>query len=370
MKKIALLSFAVLMLTIVRSQVIVSLQLPPLGITIKPQLWNLSLVNTGNAPVNVQIEMTMTDISNNLQVLTGTTKVFSLPVGAKQIQLSDVMPITYNAGSPGYGMDANPDGFLPVGTFAVCYSVTKLLSDAFETLGQECETIEIEPISPPQLVIPADQEHSDLTRPFFTWLPPSPYQLFNNLRYDWLLVEVLPLQSAAEAIQQNIPVLTQQNITYTNFQYPLSLQELDTAKQYAWRITAKNGIAPIATSETWTFRVRKPGEDNNFRKGDGFYTKLRREDDAAYIITSGVLRFEYLHETSDTTVSIKITDITTVQRNELGLDSSVYTVRYGQNFKQLDLRGTNVADRRLYILELTNAKNEKWYLKFEYRKPD
>ncbi|MCP2937171.1 hypothetical protein NK983_31220, partial [Salmonella enterica subsp. enterica serovar Typhimurium] len=85
-------------------------------------------------------------------------------------------------------------------------------------------------------LIPADSEHVELTRPFFTWIPPTPLNLFSNLNYSWTLVEVQPTQSAADAIQQNIPVLSQTGLLTTNFQYPPGMAELDTGKTYAWRV--------------------------------------------------------------------------------------------------------------------------------------
>lgn len=369
MKLTALLSWMLLMTAVLQSQVIVQPQLPPSGLTIKPQLWNLSLINSGST-INVQIEITLTDIASNQLVLTGTTKVFPLSPGAKQILASDVQPVTYIPGSAAFAIDPGPDGFLPVGIFNICFTVTKLHGDAVEKIGQECMTVEVEPLSPPQLVIPANQETIELTRPLFTWLPPSPLHLFNNLRYDWLLVEVTPLQSPADALQQNIPVLTQQNIALTNFQYPLSMQELDTAKRYAWRITAKNGVLPIANSETWVFTIKKPEAATTLPEGDGYFAKLRPNEDAAYVICQGILRYEYLNEINDTTVRVHIIDITDPAQKPLALDQSSQKVRFGQNFLQLDLRNSALTDKHLYRFQLTNAKEEKWLLKFEYRKPN
>src|SRR6478735_5630764 len=77
------------------SQVVMNLQLPPIGITTKSQLWNLSLANTSSNSLLVQIEMNLTDPSNNQLVMTGTTKIFTLPVGIKQLQATDILPITY-----------------------------------------------------------------------------------------------------------------------------------------------------------------------------------------------------------------------------------------------------------------------------------
>lgn len=351
---------------IMQAQVVLTVQLPPLGLTIKPQLWSLSLINTAET-INARIEMVMTDIATNQQVLTATSRVFPLPTGAHQLQAANLMPIVYNPG-PGYSIDPSPDGFLPVGVFNICYSVIKVESDAPEQLSEECITLEVEPLSPPQLIMPLDSEYVDFTRPFFAWSPPMPINLFNNLLYDMVLVEVQPTQSSADAIEQNIPVLTQQNISFTNMQYPLAMPELDSSKLYAWRIMAKNNTAPIANSEIWSFRVKQYEQDTARHAGAGYFARLSREENAAYIICNGVLRFEFPNETSNTTADIQITDVSNTRRSRLVLDSTRYKVRYGQNFMQIDLRENNgLIDKHIYLLELINAKKERWYLKFEYR---
>ena len=371
MRKIFLLATGLLLAYLIQAQVLVNIQLPATGLTIKSQLWNLSLANPTNAEMNVQIEMTMTDISNNQRVLTATTRNFVLPKGVKQIKAADVIPVLYNVGSPGYNIDGSPDGFLPIGIFNICYTVIKFTNDAEDRLSEECQTIEIEPLAPPQLMMPADGENADVTRPFFTWLPPSPFNLFNNLLYDWVLVEVQPTQSAADAIQQNIPVLTQPNISYTGFQYPLTSPELDTSKQYAWRVTAKNNISVIALSETWKFRVRKFAMDTSTIIRKGYYSKLRQQDDASYTICSGILRYEYLNEFNSNTIDLQLLDVSTATRKQVQLDSAWQAVKYGQNFIDLDLGKNNgMVNKHMYLFIVTNAKNERWYLRFEYRKPE
>jgi hypothetical protein len=354
------------------AQVVLNLQLPPLGLTIKPQLWNLSLVNTSAQDLQVRIEMVMTDVSNNQRVLTGTSKLILLPRGVKQLQLSDVMPITYNPGSPGYAVDPSPEGFLPIGLFNICYTVIRVQSDEVDRLGEECETIEVEPISPPQLMMPLDEEQVDITRPFFAWIPPSPFNTLNSLLFDWVLVEVQATQSPADAIQQNVPVLSRQNISFTNLQYPLSAPELDSSKLYAWRITAKNNMSPIANSEVWSFRVRQFAPDTgSIKRSVDLFVKLNRTESAAYTLCNGVLRYEYLQEINQPHVQVAIYDISDASRKQVQLDSSSIPVRFGQNFHQIDLRSNSgMVDRHMYLMELVNGTGEKWYLKFEYRKPD
>lgn len=349
-----------------QAQVVISLQLPPLGLTIKPQLWNMSLINTTGAAIMVDVQMVMTDAGTGQTVMTAATPSFLLPAGAKVINANTVAPISYTAGA-GYTIDANPNGFLPVGVYNICYNVTRRTDHISDQVADECITAEVEPISPPQLIQPGDSDRVLLRRPFFTWLPPTPYNTFSNLLYDWVLVEVQPTQSAADAIQQNVPVFLQSNISFTGLQYPLSMPELDTNKLYAWRVTAKNNLSPIANSEVWSFSIQKYTNDTVTAPGKGYYSRLRREHDASYVISGSVLRFFYQHEINSNTVQVNVTDISNTTHQPVSLDSSHLAVKYGSNYIDLDLGDKGLTDRHMYLLDITNDRNEHWYLKFEYR---
>ena len=352
-----------------RGQVVMTLQLPPLGLTIKPQLWNMSLVNTTGAAITVQVQMVMSDVATGHTVLTGMSPTFLLSSGVNVKTAANLAPITYTSGA-GYPIDPGPNGFLPVGVYNICYTVTKWNNDASEAAGEDCITAEVEPISPPQLMQPADSEQVLVKRPFFTWLPPTPYNTFTSLSYDWTLVEVQPTQTAAVAIEQNVPVLLQSGIAFTNLQYPLSMPELDTAKIYAWRVTAKNNSSPVATSEIWTFKIHKFSSDTFSAVNKGYYSLLRRQQDASYIISNNTLRFQYNHNMNSAAVQIRITDISSGSQQTVELDSSTLAVKYGLNYIDLDVGGrSGITDRHMYLLELVNDYQEHWFLKFEYRRP-
>ena len=348
-----------------QGQVVLNLQLPPAGITVKEQLWNMSLVNSGAYDLSVQLEMTMTDVANNQRVLTAITRDIIIPKGAKQIRQADIMPVTYNIVNTSYPVDANPSGFLPVGIYNICYTVVATGGHEKELISDECETVEIEPLSPPVLVIPSDMEKVETGRPLFSWTPPSPLSLFSRLSYDFTLVEVSPLQSPGEALQQNIPICFIPGVNFTSVQYPATLTELDTAKTYAWKIKAKNNERSIADSEIWTLTVVKK---NNSEKSISYadYAKLKNQQDAAYITMNGVLNYQYNNESNDAGVHIRIYDITAAQRSVIF--ESDETLTSGANFKTLTLKKSLLTDGNMYLLELSDNQKEKSYLKFAYKK--
>src|SRR6266702_2264702 len=123
-KYIVLLVFAASLME-AKAQVVMNLQLPPAGLTVKSQLWNLSVVNTASQTMQAQIELSMGSVSNNQSVLTATTRVLDFPKGLRQLHAGEVAPVIYNVLTSGYNVDGSPEGFLPVGTFQLCYSVIR-----------------------------------------------------------------------------------------------------------------------------------------------------------------------------------------------------------------------------------------------------
>ena len=358
-----------LWITAARSQVILNPQLPALGLVLKSQLWNLSVINTSASSINVQIQMMVTDASDNVNVFSGTTNTISLPKGVILVSANSVAPVTYNILATGYSVDTSPDGFLPVGIFNICYTVNQIGSEGSVLLTQECETLEISPISPPMLISPTDSEALDISRPLFTWIPPAPYNVFSNITYTFTLVQIAPAQDASDAIQQNVPIQTQQNLTAINLQYPVSLPELDTGQIYAWQVLATNNGVPVSNSEIWTFSIRKPTIDTSLSIPNNYFAKLKRVNDGSFTQMNGVLKYGYYNEINSPTVDINIYDISTSQRIPVPLDSSYVNVSYGQNYLLLDLTQSNVLiNNHTYLLDLVNPKNEHWYLKFEYIK--
>jgi hypothetical protein len=142
--------------------------------------------------------------------------------------------------------------------------------------------------------------------------------------------------------------------------------ELDTSKRYAWQITAKNNISPVAKSEAWSFRVVKFGIDSSIRGSAKVYTPLRRTSDGSYIVCHGQLRYQYLNELNDASAAMALWDISSAGRGRVALDSTRQGLHYGPNYINLDFGVQRLTEGHLYLFELTNSRNETWYVKFEY----
>lgn len=337
------------------AQVSMTVQLPPEGVFLKSQLWNIILVSAEDRPVNVRIALRVTDLQSNEPAFTGMTRTISLQKGAKQLQLGDVMPVQYEYLSP--LVDRSANGVLTAGNFLACYNLIVESSKGAQP-GEDCISFAIAPLSPPLLNSPANQSAAETRLPQFTWLPPAPLNLFTDLNYEMILTELHASQSPEEAVQQNIPVYRAPRLKDNYINYPASGLQLDTAKTYAWTVIAKNGRQFSAQTEVWTFRVK--GIKNETAVSEAAYVQLKKELDGSVTTTSRLLHYTYTNETGEAQVKFEV--IALDAGNEI-VQKGTLNLQPGNNLLQLEL-GRKLNPGTHYLFRLLNKRQEQWQMKF------
>jgi hypothetical protein len=352
-KRFSCLAIFVFSLFAAQSQLSVSLHEPPSGVVQKSQLWNLTLIWSGNTSTNVTIGLSLFDTKENQPVMTAFTRSVSLVNGVKQLRSSDVEPVQYNYLSPAFDVSNMPEAFLPVGSYRACYTIYagQRNTDAV-VLSEDCLNFEVDPLSPPQLNLPADSAMVETPYPQFNWLPPTPVILFSDLNYDLLVTEVQQGQTAMEAIQENLPVYSAFHLTSIVNNYPASNESLDTGKVYAWRIIAKNGEAFSTQSEVWTFSIasKKPEQVTSI---NGTYLELKNDNSYVNtaIITGKVLgvKFYSYDKTHDGVIRFSDTNGQLVKQ-------VTRLIQYGNNFLLFDLDHSFSQDE-MYSIQIPDLQD-------------
>jgi hypothetical protein len=333
------------------AQLSVSIQEPPAGIVQKSQLWNITMIYAGTAPINVIVSLSLFDIKSNQPLMTATTRAILLNKGVKLLNSKEVMPVDYNFIAPAFENIRLTDAFLPIGNYRACYTFYENKTKEI-ILAEECINLEIQPLSPPQLNLPSDSAIVETAYPQFNWLPPAPVTLFSNLNYDLLVAEVQTGQSAETAIQDNIPVYTALHLTTPVNNFPASYKSLDTGRIYAWRIIAKNGDMFAAQSEVWTFKVnqKKPVA---LVPANGMYLDLSTDNTntSTGIIPDNILGLKYYSYERVHTVSVII-------KNTSGrvLKTISTSLQYGNNFIVVKLDPSFSKDNS-YLVEIADLQN-------------
>lgn len=316
----------------------VSLQGPPAGLIQQSGLWNMALVNSGASTLQVTISLNLVDNSTNQPVLTATTRPVLLTRGVRQLKPMDISPVSYSNLSPAFARLGTGNGLLPVGNYRACYTFYTFYGENHlaTVLAEECIPVEVQPLSPPQLSLPADTTTIETPYPQFSWLPPIPVNLFSDLNYDLLVTEVQAGQSPQSAIQENLPIYSGLNLAQAFHSYAATYKRLDTGKVYAWRVIAKNGQTFAAQSEVWTFRVRQPNAAP-LVPANGTYLELRSASSGTGtgILPNNILGLQYYSYDQTHEAVIRLVD-----EKGVTMQAIRQTLQYGKNLIVVTLGGS------------------------------
>jgi hypothetical protein len=328
------------------AQLSVNVQLPPAGLIQKEQLWNLVLSNNSNTTLDVAILITLQDAVTGQTVLSGSSRSIAIPRGIKTINSKDVQPVQYN-----YGLSAITGSYLPLGSYIACYTITKLNHQLVETLTNECVNINISPLSPPLLNMPADKSLLQTRYPQFSWTPPTPLPMFDNLNYEVVVAELQEGQSPADAIRTNTPVYLKTNSKQTFENYPSTYARLDSSKTYAWQVIARNGFYYSVPTEVWTFSFAK--DSVKLQNIGSTYILLKANADEAGInyIEGAYLFLKYYSFDKEHAATVRF-----FNSNGGLIKQQKQKIIYGDNFMRFELNRQFRHDQ-VYRVEITDQQN-------------
>jgi hypothetical protein len=331
------------------AQVSINIQLPPAGMIQKEELWNLILTNNLE-PMDIVINFSLKDARTGEELFSGRSSNLLVGKGARLLFVRDVQPVQYN-----YSNQDFAGTYIPMGAYIACY---QLFSQSLkeEKIAQECFQLNIDPLSPPLLNTPSDQSEIEDPFPHFTWLPPTPLNMFSSLSYDLVVAEVLQGQAAADAVQFNHPVYMRSGLRQANEFYTTSVSHLQENKQYAWQVVARNVNGYAVKTQVWTFTLRKPG--SSLPAKDNVFILMDEKHSGIHHIKSGLLKIKFYSYAVGYTAQVKFID---------GTGKSVVAVTRkivpGNNYLEFDL--TKKFERgRVYKLSLTDSQNKEHLLAF------
>ncbi|MFD2920697.1 hypothetical protein ACFS6H_13315 [Terrimonas rubra] len=337
----------------VYAQVQIQGTLPAVGLVQRNQLWNLVLINGAVGDINGVVELKLRDRSNGLELLTAVTNTITLKKGANTVNINNLSPVQYNY--TGMQPDNSLNGLIPVGSYIACYSFVHFVSDYQETLAQECFSFDVEALSPPMLIYPTDSSRLDIAPAQFSWIPPAPANLFQALRYEYLVVEINPGQLAAEAIQENIPLYNTGSLSNNVLSYSAASPAFQKDKWYAWQVIARDGDQYAGKSETWVFSVTK-ADSIPVKRVESSYMVLTDnvQNIGINTLTDKWLRLNYYSYSGSykTEIVVVAPSGDVIQREEM-------VVKYGDNYFDIKLK-TDIKKGEVYIIILNGIDNKKY----------
>lgn len=345
---------------LVKAQVNVNVQVPSVGLMQKEQLWDLILVNNGNDMLDVVLQLNLQDAATGQVLLSATTGSMLLSKGVKIIKANDVQPISYT-----YSMSDFSRAYLPLGSFIVCYQVLNNGARKESAIAEECVSVRVDPLSPPLLISPDDKSTTENPYPQFSWMPPTPFDMFSSISYDLLVTEVLEGQTPTEAIQFNSPIYSKSDINQPYESYATSYTKLDTGRVYAWQVIAKNGLNYAVKSEVWTFKMAPISWVKQLIEQTPF-VKMKLINPEKGIAPNGILKISYTNETADTTCLVKLKEVSGSNENEISFEIKL---NRGENLIEKDIQKIiKVEEGKIYEADILNSRSEVWRMLFEVKK--
>lgn len=242
MRILFILSTFILLCTAAFGQVTVKLQQPPPNQLSINDLWNASITNSSEEPINVTLICTLEKTDAGI-IAEGNSGSITLIPGMKSITYDDV-----KSGNSSTIFDRW--GNLKTGSGDYIISMQVQLNSSGGTLASESIFQRIDIKTQPSLVSPEDGETVPSEEPvLFTWLPPVPEP--PDQTYKIKIVEIIGNQSPEEAMVGNKPIFESDRIGELYFQYFSSESSFVSGNYYAWRIDA--GESEDSKSEVRSF---------------------------------------------------------------------------------------------------------------------
>ena len=358
MKIKILAAFILCMPFFAKAQITLTAQLPNNGILQKEQLWNLLIVNNSNDVAVLKLQLDVRDVLMGQPVISAHTGKIIMGKGMKLITLRDIQPVTYN-----YVATQFPGNYLPCGSYSINYRLVQETAKGDEPVADEMVSINITPLSPPLLTTPADKSNIDNLYPQFTWMPPTPMQMFTPLFYEILVVGIEEGQTATEAISLNKPVYSNNTIQNPSEKMPSSFEQLHPGKSYAWQVVARSGNDCAVPSEVWMFTI---GKDSVAKIIDGApYIKISKSNTEVTVVHQGVIKMEYFNSGNDKKARFRIynaADKEKSKRKDIEFDLELAS---GQNFLLYDIAKKGKLDENtVYEVSMVNEWGEEWLMRF------
>ncbi len=334
---------------------------PLQGFELKPSaLLKADIQNLGTQMSSLYFKGSIVNTTTGEQVATVRTSIIEVQPGIKTLAESEL--------SPQYVIQSdivNQTGYLPYGNYRFC--LKGYLQNGVEEEVSACEEVEVAPISPPLLLSPENQSEVTEQYPLLVWLPPMPLGK-EKLVYDLKLVEILPNQTAYDAIQRNYAVLEKFNINGTTLQYPANAMKLEEGKKYAWKVAVKTtDRKPVGETEIWWFerKTLKPEEQSDIKLNEN-YIIPKGESDNSTVYIGKSLKVAIEDYPAHLKLKFKIVDVKS--NKEVDVEKAIYTDD-GNGHYTIDLdENVKLEDKKYYLFVVMLSSDVNRYIYFKYLK--
>jgi hypothetical protein len=289
---------------------------------------------------------------------------FTLLPGTNPIPVTAAHSAGIKFGSGRLGQITGRSGSFPEGDYEYCYEISFQHSD--NPPMEQCFSYTLAPFAELNLIDPYNQDKICDKRPVLTWQPLIPAIL--GSRYQLVLTEIKDGQSPTEALNYNLPIINQSNLSSPVLPYPPIARELQNKKKYAWQVTAYKDQTILNRSDIWEFTIDC---QDSVKKviDDGGYRNIEDLLKGNFYIAKGYIKFALVNPYEAQKLKYEITSINNINKKIKGLPK--IDLVNGLNKIIIDLyeNGTLSAGQ-YYIMKVKLPNGSTKSLRFLYQNAD
>jgi hypothetical protein len=228
-------------------------------------LWKVQLDNRSGRPVNIYLHGTAEELSVPDGIIADARSTeFIVQPSSYTVTGRDVQPVDVDEYDQRYYDALLRTGAVPTGEYKICCEAIDV--ETGQIVGSDCKYVTVSKLSVPILISPPDESEIVEKYPVFTWMASVPPAQGQVMQYRLRIAEVFGTQTGQDAVARNPAWFTQQDITRTILQYPISSRGFEVGRKYAWLIEAyeyrlgvrgqQSAVIDHGTSEVWTFTYK------------------------------------------------------------------------------------------------------------------
>jgi hypothetical protein len=338
-------------------------------------LWNLSITtdnqnNYSSYYINLRVFDTNKGLlieakSNSFPITTSVTNI-------NVANLSLVTPFSYPyTSSTALNSIIQRGGLFPAGDYKFEYILYGTNAGANTKLAEYSANHSVLMPSFLQLVSVFDKDTVKEPNPNFMWLPASATRTVGTiegaqeykLTYTISIAEILVNQTPYVALTSNPQFFYQTGLENTLLTYPFSARRFEPCKSYVWQVKGVINGQTVIASEIWTFST--PCNKEIITPNVPVLVK-QKADLAVSNVLNNTVNFAYYEEYHVEEGAILNAVIYNSKHEVVNSAAQLnLQVKKGYNVYKLNTcpSGTNLINGESYLLVITNAKNEKWYLR-------
>ncbi|WP_456422057.1 hypothetical protein, partial [Lutibacter sp.] len=243
----------------------------------RTELALLTIVNTNEKYVDLEYKIQTKIFKDGelvIETKTSQMPIMYLPFGSETFLADEIVP--YNA-LTFYGnieKTITQTGLLPAGNYSFCVSLIDLEGNFLTRQESVCKPMLITDYQLPELISPIENTTilaQNLYSTLFTWTPIAPSPPGDQgVKYIIAISEVKGKQTPARAFDVNYPIIEEEIMAGTQFNWPTDIDIPDKDTQYVWSIKPvtfndnpyKSGESNFIKIETFNVKINNRSSEN------------------------------------------------------------------------------------------------------------